>query len=287
MISDYILENAAADLSTLDENVEFRYSSFEDIVAPRPLSCVLLMTNPGLRIEMNVWSDPESPAGLSGAVCTKSPLPSDSCSAAFKHINSWLQDCLQNHEECKFTIARNPVDEIHGPKLPTRVLDLECADSTGLSLIEARDKRGRYCALSYCWGPPGMNPLLTTRANISSRFDGIDFEKLPKTLQDAVIVTRKIGIRYLWIDSLCIIQGDNSDWTTESAKMTEVYQNAYLVIAASGAAHPGEGCFSNKTSMLNLGRDSIFLRGPPDDGIYSTLNAPLREEKPCLWATSG
>lgn len=50
---------------------------------------------------------------------------------------------------------------------------------------------------------------------------------------------REIGNRYLWIDSLCIIQKDKTDWENESAKMAGVYQSAYLVIAASGAMEPG------------------------------------------------
>lgn len=189
---------------------------------------------------------PGPPAALSGAVSYRPPLPSDNCPAAFAHINYWIQDCIQNHEQCKYTVSNSRVDEIQGPKLPRRVLDLGCANDTDLSLVETHDERGNYCALSYCWGPPGWNHLLTTRANIESHFDGIKFDQLPRTLQDAVIVTRRIGIRYLWIDSLCIIQGDTADWTLESAKMAEVYQNAYLVIAASGAEHPGEGCFSNR-----------------------------------------
>jgi hypothetical protein len=223
---------------------------------------------------------PGSLAHLCGAVCNKAPLPSDNCSAAFAHINAWIQDCLQNHKDCKYTISNIHVDEMNGPKLPTRVLDLGCADNTDLSLIETQGERGNYCALSYCWGPPGMNHLLTTRANISSHLDCIRFGQLPKTLQDAVIVTRQISIRYLWIDSLCIIQGDKADWTRESAKMGDVYQKAYLVIAASGATHPGEGCFSNKRRYSTSVKVPHFSEAGHDMGSIRISTCAPGDESP-------
>lgn len=72
---------------------------------------------------------------------------------------------------------------------------------------------------------------------------GIDWDDLPRTFQDAVITTRAIGIQYLWIDSLCIIQDDLGDWRQESSKMAEVYTNAWLTIAASYARDSTEGLF--------------------------------------------
>ena len=58
---------------------------------------------------------------------------------------------------------------------------------------------------------------------------------IPKTFQDAIIVTRYLGFHYIWIDSLCIVQDDNEDWARESAKMSSIYANAVLTIAASAA----------------------------------------------------
>lgn len=73
---------------------------------------------------------------------------------------------------------------------------------------------------------------------------------MPKTFQDAVQVARQISVRYLWIDGLCIIQGDAEDWTRESKRMGSVYQMACLVISASGATCPGEGCFMSTRREL-------------------------------------
>src|SRR5438034_1924444 len=66
---------------------------------------------------------------------------------------------------------------------------------------------------------------------------------LPKTFQDAVLLTRALGVRYLWIDSLCIIQDDEKDWKRENPKMGEVYQYATITIAAAHARDSSEGCF--------------------------------------------
>lgn len=133
-----------------------------------------------------------------------------------------------------------------GPELPTRILDVGPLNHESVSLLETNGQRGKFCALSYCWGPAGTQTLINSRDNIKDHLNGIQFSSLPKTFQDAVTITRELGIRYLWIDSLCIIQDDKSDWMKESVKMAGVYQKAYLVIAASGTANPKQGCFSTK-----------------------------------------
>ncbi len=74
---------------------------------------------------------------------------------------------------------------------------------------------------------------MTTRANIEQMKTKIVFESLPKTFQDVISIARRLGIQYVWIDSLCIIQTDLLDWELESAKMSDIYANAYLTIAAS------------------------------------------------------
>ena len=56
---------------------------------------------------------------------------------------------------------------------------------------------------------------------------------VPKTYLDAIAVTREPGIQYLWIDSLCIVQNDDSDWQQEAAPMAAVYENALVTIAAA------------------------------------------------------
>jgi len=73
--------------------------------------------------------------------------------------------------------------------------------------------------------------------------EGISFGDLPKKLQDTMEFAQGVGIKYVWIDSLCIIQGNGQDWHSEAAKMGEVYRNAAFVVAASGAKDSSEGLF--------------------------------------------
>ncbi|KAL6699648.1 heterokaryon incompatibility domain-containing protein [Trichoderma pleuroticola] len=245
MIYDYILDSPQGLTSYMCSNLFF--DSFEHPASGAPHTCVAFSGNTlWSRIEIAVWSDDGSPAALSGNFCTEPPLPSDNCPQAFDFIKSWIQTCSQEHDLCKGTLSKPFSNESAGPQLPTRVLDVGPLNHESVSLLATNRQRGEFCALSYCWGPEGTQTLVTTRDNIGDHLNGIQFNSLPKTFQDAVIVTRQLGIRYLWIDSLCIIQGDKDDWMKESAKMAGVYQNAFLVIAASGASNPKEGCFSNK-----------------------------------------
>lgn len=108
---------------------------------------------------------------------------------------SWLQKCQQQHPEC----GDDGMNE-----LPTRVLDVS-RDPVRLH-VPARATKGSWVALSYCWGNDML--LKTMSHNIEAHKMGIAWHSLPKTHQDAVTITRALGLQYLWIDSLCIIQDD-------------------------------------------------------------------------------
>jgi Heterokaryon incompatibility protein (HET) len=72
---------------------------------------------------------------------------------------------------------------------------------------------------------------------------------LPKTIQDAIEITRRLSIGYIWIDCLCIVQDDPNDWSQEAFKMCEYYEKAFVTIAASGGTDVHSG--------ILLGRDSV------------------------------
>lgn len=81
---------------------------------------------------------------------------------------------------------------------------------------------------------------MTEPHTLRQHLDVIPLDKLPQTLRDAVEVCRAMEVRYIWIDALCIIQGDNDDWEKESATMAQVYSGAYLTICAM----QGDSCLS-------------------------------------------
>ena len=87
-------------------------------------------------------------------------------------------------------------------------------------------------------------PVRTTMATFNDHAQFIPYSSLSKTFQDAVEITRGQGVRYLWIDSLCIIQDSPLDWQIESSKMADIYQNSYITIAAVSSSDFRGGCFS-------------------------------------------
>jgi len=171
----------------------------------------------------------------------------------------WLETCTTQHKACD-----SPADQ--DTFIPTRLLDLgeQAQPSLRLVLSEnlSKSDRIRYVTLSYCWGQ-GTHATCTTKTNLEERLDVIHLETLPKTLQDAVLITRALSIRYLWIDALCIIQtkpGEhNEDWLRESSNMGKIYRHSVLTIAASGAKNSSEGCFYRRKAASWPAQDFTFL----------------------------
>lgn len=99
-------------------------------------------------------------------------------------------------------------------------------------MSETAEKR-HYAALSYCWGKD--ENVVTTTDNVDSHQEKLEFANLPKTIQDAITVTRSLGLLYLWVDALCILKDDKADTAREIQKMGHIYMNATVTIAASTA----------------------------------------------------
>lgn len=87
--------------------------------------------------------------------------------------------------------------------------------------------------------------------DINQRKSGITLERMPKTFQDAVFVTRPLGINYLWIDSLCIVQDNLRDWENEAEMTGQVYKNVTLTIVAVTATSGDSGCFQQYDGLHN------------------------------------
>jgi hypothetical protein len=151
----------------------------------------------------------------------------------FELLREWLKVCDNEHEEHHCHL-RSPA------LFPTRLIDVGHKRSHSLRLhCPKQGEAGDYVVLSHCWGnltKEQKDAFNTSRKNIDARFQGIDLKTLPQTYQDAVRVTRELDKQYLWIDSLCIIQGGDGDWQSESERMETVFRNAYCTIAASSAA---------------------------------------------------
>jgi hypothetical protein len=141
--------------------------------------------------------------------------------------------------------------------LPTRLIDVSSFSNSandGLHLVETKDlssKNVSYIALSYRWGD--SNSLTTSSTSLKDRLRCILFKDMPKTIQDAVIVTSQLKLRYLWVDALCIVQDDKAEWLREAENMAEIYMNSYCTIAAHSADHADHG-FHAINSFLGIAR---------------------------------
>jgi hypothetical protein len=95
--------------------------------------------------------------------------------------------------------------------------------------------------------------IKTTKTSLPNRMQGIPWSSFPKTFQDAIILTRAFGLRYLWIDALCILQEDVEDWERESAKMARIYSDSFLTLAATAASNPSMGLLIERWTRCGLG----------------------------------
>lgn len=177
---------------------------------------------------------------LSGRTIVSNETPSE---ALFDVVQDWLKTCQQSRDHVASKCTTKFADD-QDPPLPTRIIDVGKDGSEPRLVSSVSNQRGRYVALSHCWG--GMQPVQTKRQDGSlDRYtkQGIPMASLPKTFYDAVIITRKLGIHYLWIDSLCIIQDDEEDWQRESGRMSTLYWNSTITVSATGARDSTQGCF--------------------------------------------
>ncbi|KAG8418424.1 hypothetical protein J3458_005839 [Metarhizium acridum] len=129
-------------------------------------------------------------------------------------------------------------------------------------------KSPRYVALSHCWGRLGEGEkFCTTKHNLEDLEHSVDVLRLPRNFRDAITVTLGIGLKYLWIDSLCIVQDDKDDWNSESVEMENIYSSAYCTIAASSAKSSFHGFLTHREP-----RECVQLPIPGGDTLYTCPN---------------
>ena len=173
--------------------------------------------------------------GLTNTTTISDGITIEDSTSTFDNVGTarnWLHDCTEGHSDCH--LDNSSVE----PKtyLPTRVIDVRLPDSPGYpqnpSLFITNRDGGQYATLSYVWGPGTR--FTASQENLEQLCESIDLEILPKLFQDAIMMCRQIGIQYLWIDALCILQDTPADVQRELETMTEVYRNSTLTLAAVG-----------------------------------------------------
>ena len=193
-------------------------------------------------------------------------------------IKSWLHSCLQDHGE----LCNSPPWLGHLPRLPTsRMIDVE------QGCLVKMQKQCPYVVLSYVWGRDlQFKCTKSILLSLEMRFGLVQhWDQIPRTVQDAVNLVRLLGLRYLWVDSLCIVQDSQADLQDQIPKMGQIYGNALLTIVAADGDDASTGLFNNSNTASRVGRQCVryskdlgLLIDPPD------LNTVLKESK---WATRG
>lgn len=166
----------------------------------------------------------------------------------------WYHQCL-SHPTC-----RSWRQDSRG--LPTRLVriwrpDNDSPDSISAELCETKNLplNTAYVTLSHLWGDNQIFKL--QQSNIEELRQSIRLNQLPRVFQDAMYVSIELGISYIWIDSLCIIQDSKEDWVCESGRMGDVYQYAACNIAASGIQDGSLGLFAERKALSRV-HPSLF-----------------------------
>uniref|UniRef100_A0A8H7N4G9 Heterokaryon incompatibility domain-containing protein n=1 Tax=Bionectria ochroleuca TaxID=29856 RepID=A0A8H7N4G9_BIOOC len=182
-------------------------------------------------------------------------LPQPGSDASFEIIRQWLQSCDNHHGGiCPPATRQDSV-------MPTRVIDVGTERDHSVRLIETRGAQGKWIALSHQWGT--SDNFCTTPENKVKHMNGIEDEILPATFRDAVKITRALGRRHLWIDSVCIIQGRKGDFASEAKRMEQVYSGAYCVLATSRSPGHDAGILQDREE-----RDVMALQAQGQSGPF-------------------
>ena len=129
----------------------------------------------------------------------------------------WIRHCSTEHEKCRFD-SRAPI--------PNRVIDVGTGEP---HLHESKGEIVPYAALSHCW--QDSKPLTTEKLTKKQRQGRLVWSELPLAFREAIQIVKALGIRFIWIDSLCIVQDDPDDWQLEAARMSSIFENAEVTLA--------------------------------------------------------
>ncbi|KAI0368722.1 HET-domain-containing protein [Pilatotrama ljubarskyi] len=178
----------------------------------------------------NIWflrTAPDDPAA--SEIVARDPILEVNSPHCYSLVLEQIVDCIKNHKECPESTTDSP--------LPTRVID--CLDPSHPRLFVSGGTTGHYVALSYVWGEE--QPNRTTLSNIVKYINGIDMALIPRTIRNAIEVTHKMGLRYLWVDSFCIIQDSREDKTRELQNLRHIFRHAHITIIAASAPSASSG----------------------------------------------
>ncbi|RYP46542.1 hypothetical protein DL768_007258 [Monosporascus sp. mg162] len=155
-------------------------------------------------------------------------------------IRTWSAH-IMNHNRCSRGLSGHTEIDSSSSPLPKRCIRIGSqSSSTALpqvNLEETDGKLGSYICLTHRWKHPETLATATTTTNYQERLSGSNFQGMSKLFQDLFRLAALLGIKYAWVDSLCIIQDVADDWKEESLKMSNYYQNAEFTVIGMNISH--------------------------------------------------
>ncbi|KAH6719513.1 heterokaryon incompatibility protein-domain-containing protein [Leptodontidium sp. MPI-SDFR-AT-0119] len=145
-----------------------------------------------------------------------------SLASAFDRAGKWLTHCVDHDEKCRIP---NP------SYMPRRLLNVGTWEPDREPFLFEPAVPVPYACLSYCWGADTTGVLTTTTRNLDAHYSAVPMLAMPMTVRDAVILCRGLKVDNIWVDSLCIVQDDATDWLQQSAEMRDIYANSHLTVA--------------------------------------------------------
>ena len=154
-------------------------------------------------------------------------------------------NCLVNHDSC----SHPRPDDRRRPARVIAVGSLPDFSDVKLCCLSDLDRDFSYVTLSHCWGPSGLEMKLTAPVEKSLK-ERIPWDSLPKTFRDAILITRALqnafGVKYIWIDALCILQDSPGDWDKEASNMADIYRHSFCNLAACVGFDSHSGLFGGR-----------------------------------------
>ncbi|KIX98662.1 uncharacterized protein Z520_05963 [Fonsecaea multimorphosa CBS 102226] len=187
--------------------------------------------------------------------------------ATLSLAGKWLRDCIEQDSAC----GSERQSAVYDRTLPARLIrvDGECPGSQSAHVVDTNGLSSdtAYLTLSHSWGDGKFLKLLST--DTTRLYSTIPVDELSRTHNDALSITRRLGYRYLWIDSLCIIQDSDDDWRSQSAQMASIYGNSTCNIAAENPSGSG-GCFVRRNPLMQRPCQLTHSNDlDPAEGVYA------------------
>lgn len=186
---------------------------------------------------------------------------------SLSRARAWLRQCLEQHSCGKSDFCPKRLLNVH--ENPVRLFETN----------DIKNFKEPYVCLSHRWGSPKHKRFTSTVANIHNHKEGIAWDEIPKTFQDAITICRRMSVNYLWIDTVCILQAypgmsgedaakTEADFAAENSAMARIYQNSQFTIYATMSTSMESGIFSGRN-------DGHQIKVTGDDGTEATLRVTM------------